>query len=235
MRGFSLIEAMIAVVVLSFGLLALAALQSSLFRAGAEAKARSSAMAVAQDALETARTFAFTQAPTATYASATYTSLATAALPATTAGGVTYKGCRQVVRYVYNDATGQFVATNTVDYSASASGGAISVTCAETVTTTTAYDPARPEFKQVSIAVAWPGDTGEVKTVQITDTVSSVSPSDSVMVIKSPNNGVPGPSIYIKPPGGTGVVPIAIGTNESGEEIAAASSNPNSSSTTCRQ
>lgn len=229
-RGFSLIEAMIAVVVLSFGLLSLAVLQSSLFRAGAEAKARSNAMAIAQDALESARSFAFTQPPTATYIAdtgfTTYTALATAPLASTVSGGVTYDGCRQVVRYVFDPASGQFVAANTVDYSATASGGTITVECTETVTNATPFDPARPEFKQVSIAVAWPGDTGEIKTIQITDTVSSVSPSDSVMVLKSPDAGIPGPSTHITPPGGTGVVPIAIGTNESGEEIAAASSNP---------
>jgi Tfp pilus assembly protein PilV len=229
-RGFSLIEAMIAVVVLSFGLLALAVLQSSLFRAGAEAKARSNAMSIAQGALEAARSFAFTQPPTASYTAdtgfTTYTALATEPLDTTVSGGITYTGCRQVVRYVYDPASGQFVAANTVDYSATASGGTITVECSESVTNATVFDPARPEFKQVSIAVAWSGDAGEVKTIQITDTVSSVSPSDSVMVLKSPTAGIPGPSIHITPPSGTGVVPIAIGTNESGEDIAAASSNP---------
>lgn len=225
-RGFSLIEALIAIVVLSFGMLALAALQTSLFRAGAEAKARSNAMAIAQDALEGARSFAFTHAPIPTYTSNTYTALETEALAATTTAGVTYKGCRQVVRYVFDEASGKFVAANTVDYSVTASGGNITVTCSEAVTTVTPFNPARPEFKQVSVAVVWPGATGEVKAIQITDTISSVSPSDSAMVLKSPDNSTPGPSIYITPPGGTGVVPIAIGTNEAGEDIAAASSNP---------
>lgn len=221
-RGFSLIEAMIAVVVLSFGLLALAVLQSSLFRAGAEAKARSNAMAIAQQALESARAFAFTQEPTPTYVSDpdtdfhTYTTLATEPLSSTVVGGITYNGCQQVVRYIFDAASGQFVAANTVDLAS----------CAATVTNSSPFDPARPEFKQVSVAVTWSGDAGETKTIQITDTVSSVSPSDSVMVLKSPTAGIPGPSIYITPPGGTGVVPIAIGTNQSGEEIAAASSNP---------
>jgi Tfp pilus assembly protein PilV len=226
MRGFSLIEAMIAVVILSFSLLALAALQTGLFRSGAEAKARSNAMSIAQQALEASRSFAYTQRPFPAYALNTYTQLATGALAASQAGGVTYKGCRQVVRYIYNKANGQFEAANTVAYSAAASSGAITLNCSETVTNAAAFDPATPEFKQVSVAVAWPGDSGEVKTVQLTDTVSSVSPSDSVMVLKSPDSGILGPNIRITPPGGTGVVPIAIGTNEAGEDIAAASSNP---------
>lgn len=54
-RGFSLIEVLIAVVVLSTGMLALAALQSSITRNSVAAKARSQAVAVANEVLDLAR------------------------------------------------------------------------------------------------------------------------------------------------------------------------------------
>jgi len=224
--GFSLIEVLIAVVVLSFGLLALAALQSSLFRAGAEAKARANATAIAQESLEDARTFAYVIPPTG-YTSQTYGDLATASLTPVTLGGVTYKGCRQVQRYVYDSATSRFVLKNSVTFSTSVTAGVVSVTCSSTaIGAVVAVDPSTPEFKQISVAVVWPGDTGEVKSIQLTDSVASVSPSDSIMVLKTPTGGAPGPSIWIAPPTDVGVVPIAIGSDAAGEDIAAASSNP---------
>ncbi|AVP99822.1 hypothetical protein C7S18_22760 [Ahniella affigens] len=54
-RGFSLIEVLIAVVVLSTGMLALAALQSTITRNSVAAKARSQAVAAANDVLDLAR------------------------------------------------------------------------------------------------------------------------------------------------------------------------------------
>lgn len=224
--GFSLIEVLIAVVVLSFGLLALAALQMSLFRAGGESKARANATSIAQDVLEDARTFAYVSPPSG-YGSSTYSGLATSSLTPVTVGGVTYQGCRQVQRYVYDRATSRFVAKNSVTFGTSVAGGVITVTCSSTaIGGVVAVDPSTPEFKQVSVAVVWPGDTGEVKSIQLTDSVSSVSPSDSIMVLKTPNGAIPGPSVWIQPPTDVGVVPIAIGSDAAGNDIAAASSNP---------
>ena len=56
-NGFSLIEVLIAVVVLSFGILALAALQSNLIKSSTEARAQSVALALAKDKLEQMRSF----------------------------------------------------------------------------------------------------------------------------------------------------------------------------------
>ena len=105
-RGFSLIEVMIAVLVLSIGLLSLAALQGELFRSGAESKARANATAIAQQVIENARTFSFISAPTG-YTGDTYMSLADATWTVT-AGGVTYNVSRDVVRYQYSAATNKF-------------------------------------------------------------------------------------------------------------------------------
>ena len=48
-RGFSMIEVLIAVVVLGFGLMALAALQTSIIRSSAETKAQTVALQLAKD------------------------------------------------------------------------------------------------------------------------------------------------------------------------------------------
>src|SRR3546814_11250134 len=50
--GFSLIEVLVSVVVMSFGLLSLAALQSTLFKSGAESRAQSVALSMASAKLE---------------------------------------------------------------------------------------------------------------------------------------------------------------------------------------
>ena len=225
--GFSLIEVLIAVVILSFGLLALAALQSGLFRAGAESKARANATQLAQQALEDARTFAYTQSPGAGYTFNTYSKIGTADLPAETISGVAYKGCLQVRRFVYDNSTKKFVAKNSVNYSVASSGGVLTVTCSDTaIGSVVAFDPATPEFKEIKVAVAWPGAEGEVKAVQVADSIAAISPSDSIQVLKTPIGTAMGPQVYIVPPTGTGVVPIAIGKDANDNEIAAASSNP---------
>lgn len=200
-RGFSLIEVMIAVVVLSFGLLALSALQAGLFRAGAEAKARANATALAQNAVENARSFAYVNTPTG-YTGPTYATLATASLGSQTVGGVTYAVNQTVTRYRWNSATSTFAVDG-------ASTGSV--------------DASRPEFKNIKVAVTWTADDGTTKRIELEDSVPAVAPADSLQIVRTPTANASGPQVWIVPPNKDNpqVVPIAVGDDKS-----AASTNP---------
>lgn len=204
--GFSLIEVMIAVVVLAFGLVSLAALQGRLFQSGAESKARAAATSIAQQALEDARFFAFVTPPTG-YTGPTYISLADGGPWTFSAGGVAFTSTRTVKRYRYVDAN-----------PADATPGTF-VAAADT----TNYSGGVPEFKQVDVSVGWTGSDGQPKTVLMTDSIAAVAPADAVMLRKLPSEATGGPQVWIEPPNKDNpqVVPIGIGGDQS-----AASSNP---------
>lgn len=212
-QGFSLIEVMIAVVILSFGLLALAALQGSLFRAGADSKARANATAIAQQVVENAKTFAFVSSPPG-YTGSTYQSLATAELDAYEVDGMTFSVCREVRRFQFDDdpLVARFVQMNDVTDA-----------CADTGVGAVAFSPATPEFKEIRVSVSWAGGDGVAKSVELTDSVAAISPADSVQVVKAPSDATRGPEMWTDPPnkGDPTVVPIGIGGDQS-----AASSNP---------
>lgn len=199
-RGFSLIEVMIAVIVLSVGLLALAALQGELFRSGAEAKARANAATIAQQVIEDARTFGFVVPPDEDYTGNTYTSLESTDWTVSNVAGVEYNVEMDVVRYRFNSATDEFE-INDAD--------PVSVTI--------------PEFKMVRVSVAWTDSNGLPKKVQMADSIAAISPSDVAKVMEGPSASEEGPQVWIQRPdlGNPRVVPIAVGGDES-----AASSNP---------
>lgn len=230
-RGFSLIEVMIAVVVLSFGLLALAALQASLFRAGAEAKARSNATALAQSVVENAKTFAYLASPDpATYpVASTYAGLVTANLGTHEVGGITYHTCRQVWRYQSTVGGSTFngvaaTATEKTQSPASVVGGAISMSgCTTSTGAAGAPVGGVAEFKEVRVTVAWMGADAELKSVSLTDSIAAVAPADAIQVVKQPVAASMGPQVWIEPPNKDNpqVVPIGIGGDQH-----AASSNP---------
>lgn len=198
-RGFSLIEVLIAVLVLSIGLLALAALQGELFRAGAEAKARANATTIAQQVIEDARSFAFISAPSAGYTDPTYEALDTDNWSVNDVSGVSFTVNREVERYRWSEADGAFV------------------------TSTDPYSGGVPEFKLVRVEVSWTGGDGNAKSITLTDTIAAIAPSDVAQVMQEPGAAAQGPQVWIEPPNKDNprVVPIAIGDGKS-----AASSNP---------
>lgn len=195
-RGFSLIEVLIAVVVLSVGLLALAALQSSLIRYSADAKAQSVALSLAKETLENMRSYQSMDEFRA------LTSLAVGSAETIDDdglgrfGGVDFRRWWTVVRYAFNETNGTF----------------------EVVDNTAALDPdtypQNNEFKTVTVNVAWTSATGAQQTVVLQDAIGALSPMDSSNL--QANRGVRprGPQVLIHDPSSeAGVIPIAIGNN----------------------
>ena len=197
--GFSLIEVLLAIVVLSVGLLALAALQAGLVRNSADGKARSTASTIAKDTLEDFRDFT---------TGSQYNAIADSAATTITRGGTSYTRTVTISRYVLNpDPDGD---GDTTDGGFVINGN-----------DTTAL-PDTPEFKLADVRVTWVGAAGDTQTVRYFDTISSVDPTDAASAIVP---SVPvvrkDPAVHIFTPSEEGIIPIAIG-----DDAQAAASNP---------
>jgi len=209
-RGFSLIEVLVAVVILSVGLLALASLQSHLVRGSSASRSQSIATGIAQQTMERLRGFT-----TKTGGSGSYASIATSVSPTSVTSfngqslANTYSVSTSVQRYRFNsDPNGD---GDTSD------GAFVSVVNDSSVGVSTI-----PEFKRVTVSVSWTNESGDSNSVAVSDVISSVSPGDTAAVVKAPSTGHQGPKVYIdKSKFEAGVIPIAVSSTNS-----AASSNP---------
>jgi type IV pilus modification protein PilV len=202
--GFSLIEVLVAVVVLSFGLLALAALQGSLFKASAEAKAQTVALGLAAEKLEYFRGFGDMAA---------YQSIDTGSDAATiNVGGVAFARAWTVTRCAYPNAGGNFNCTV-------ANTGALSTNAV------TGY-ALNNEFKRVLVNVTWTNAEGASQRVSLEEAVAALDPADSAKLAKLSSGASPrGPEVRIYNPAmqQQGVIPIAVGN---GTDTAATNPKP---------
>ncbi|HET6603971.1 MAG TPA: type IV pilus modification protein PilV [Xanthomonadaceae bacterium] len=223
--GFSLIEVLLAVVVLSIGLLALAALQMNVVRSSAEAKSRTTGLALAEDKLEQIRNFTLRSSSTAACPAVgdanwpeQYRCIAAPGaaeqLPDVdgSLGGTDYSRNWRVERYVWDSATELFVSL-----------GAVTADDTAVTAASATYRPGT-EFKRVMVDVSWTDAEGDAKLVSVEDVVSSMSPAESSRVRSQRENANRGPQVLITNPEGTpGVIPIAIG---GGTETAATNPRP---------
>lgn len=195
--GFSLLEVLIAVVVLSFGLLALTALQSRIFQASAEAKAQSIALSLAKTKVEDMRSF---------MNMAQYEALSSGTDASTTLDGTSYARSWTVRRYAVPVGGTSFQQYGTV-----------------TGTLPAAYAPNR-EFKTVEVAVTWTDASGLSRSVRMEDAIAGIDPQDSARNQRSRSGRSRGPKVMIYDPGTeAGVIPIAVGD---GSETAATNPKP---------
>lgn len=207
-RGFTLIEILIAVVILATGLLALTALQGRLAQASAEAKTRSRVAAMLSARMDELRVGQYGNAALdvsagtgSTVTNFSCTSGAPAWLCTTQAeSGVTGLGVRQQVdRY-----------TSAV--------GATSFT----VSGTAAANVSIPEFKRITLLATWTDATGVGRRLSVTSDVSPLSIGDSRFRTEpTPGSGGGTPTVRQDSPETAGVIPIALGDGNS-----TAASNP---------
>lgn len=198
--GFSLIEVLIAVVVMSVGLLALASLQMSLIRSSSETKAQSVGLALGKQQLENLRSFT---------TMAEYASNIVDSTPAdVTESGVTYGFTVTVDHYAFDGTDFVKVADNATESTLSAAG----------------YVLGR-DFKDVTVVVDWTDAAGNAQTVTLDDLIDGLNPADSARVAKN-TSGTTKRNVQIvinDPSKEAGVIPIAIGD---GSDTAATNPKP---------
>jgi prepilin-type N-terminal cleavage/methylation domain-containing protein len=211
-QGFSLLEVLVAVVILSVGLLALASLQISLMRSSTDSKARTVALSLAKERLENLRTFTSLTG---------YQNLADSGTqPPVTIGGISYTPAWTVERFIYNedvDGDGTLNEANDQQFQ-----GPVSPDTGATPGSPAGYVD-NNEFKRIKVTVDWTDAEAGNQRVAMEDAVAALSPSDGALIAKQGQVNATRkiPAIINDPALDNMVIPIALGGG-----VNSAASNP---------
>lgn len=195
-RGFSLLEVLIAVVILGVGLLALATLQASLARNAAESRARTQAVSLAELVIERQRAMQFNQIPSNIE--------------------------DEEYQAALNDLQA-FVGAVDVDLQSQWFAGSGGVMQPVPVGATPANSDA--QYKVLTAQVSWRSATDEEQQVAMSSVLSPVTLTFSPTLLQRDLGGsrIAQPTVIMPSPAGPGVIPIAIGD---GSETAATNPRP---------
>lgn len=200
--GFTLLEVLIAVVVLATGLLALTALQGALIRSSADAKARSQVAAYLAGEMDRIRSGATPEAK----ASSTKPADDPIVLAAGAAALSELSQAVTVTQYVYDSALGVFQVQPT--------------------------NPAgAPYFNRIQLTASWTDVTNATRTLSVSTDISPLSLSASkILVDRTPPDDLGlRPIVRRESPLTEGMIPIATGGSD-GEATAATNPKPRLSS-----
>ena len=191
-KGFTLLEIMIAVLIISIGLTALANLQGKLTRYSAMAKQRTLAMNLAEQQIETMHSF--------------YTMGATNADPCTTAqsGYDDLTAC--VNGTTVNVSNFEFSLSWAIDAFVQNSDGTTEIFSNET-------GVLRPDLKLVTLRVEWDDGQGATQHVELVDIVDATSVFNTGRLLAHVGSNTP-PRTLFNPDDFPGVVEIAIGSDK---------------------
>jgi prepilin-type N-terminal cleavage/methylation domain-containing protein len=206
-RGFSLLEVLIAVVVLATGLLALATLQANLARSSAEAKVRGRVAAMLSARMDQLRSAGF---DSATLDSGAFTTN-TAETCATSASPWLCNAGKEA-------GLGALTVNQTVQVWSGTIGG-------NTFNNAAPADPLNdPQFKRVLLAANWADSAGSNHVVSMTSDISPLALRSSLVPPPDPNSSSnTKPVVREDDPTETGMIPIAIGN---GSQSAATNPKP---------
>lgn len=200
--GFSLLEVLIAVVVLAVGLLAIASLQGSLTRASAEAKVRGRVAAMLSARMDTLRNGGYG-------ALASITVLSTEADDCDPASP-------DASDWIDCTRTQAALGSLNLDQVVQTFSGAVTFSEGEPA------NPQMAQFKRITLTASWSDATGSNRQIGIASDVSAMALTN--ILIPPPDDlttGVGGPIVRTLDPATAGVIPIALGT-----DAASATSNP---------
>lgn len=217
-RGFSLLEVLVAVVIVSVGLVALAALQLSLIRSSNTSKMQSTALSLAKQKVEQLRSFrqlspkgtTGTANPCNALSNTSYINL-DSCTTTQSVGGVSYSVATTITRYVLDGTTYALVANTTTETALSTAAGH-------------AYVLGR-DFKKANVKVTWTDSTNASNSLALDDVVDGLDPVDSAKVAQNSSNLNTRPvQVVINNPSGTaGVIAIPLAT---GDTVDTAATNP---------
>jgi prepilin-type N-terminal cleavage/methylation domain-containing protein len=199
-KGFSLIEVMVAIIILATGLLALAALQINLTKSTADAKARSRIAALLTTIIDYQRAQGLSNV-TAISGSAgqcvtsTPTTIQTSVCTAQSDAGVTGIGVTSTV-------TEYYAIPSATSFGTTAPGSGVNI-----------YG----DYKRVDMTATWTDSTGTSRSLGATTLTSNLelnSGSSTLLSLNLLTSANLSPVVHETNPSSTaGVIPIAIGTN----------------------